>query len=42
MSDGTPDRLMHSWVLRAASGSEVALTVRHPRCGEIATTLKLN
>ncbi len=42
MSDGTPDRLMHSWVVRASLGTEILLTVRHPRCGEIATTLKLN
>jgi hypothetical protein len=42
MSDGTPDRLMHSWVVRASHGAEVALTVRHPRCGEVRATLKLN
>ena len=42
MSDGTPDRVMHSWIVRASRGTEVALTVRHPRCGEVLTTLKLN
>lgn len=42
MSDGTPDRVMHSWVVRASRGTEVALMVRHPRCGEVSTTLKLN
>jgi hypothetical protein len=42
MSDGTPDRLLHSWVVRASHGAEVALTVRHPRCGEVSATLKLN
>jgi hypothetical protein len=42
MSDGTPDRLMHSWVVRAGRGTDVVLTVQHPRCGEVATTLKLN
>jgi hypothetical protein len=42
MSDGTPDRLMHSWVVRASHGAEVSLTVRHPRCGEVSATLKLN
>ena len=41
MSDGTPDRLMHSWIVRASRGADVTLTVRHPRCGEVSTTLKL-
>ncbi|MFM9123299.1 MAG: hypothetical protein ACKOQX_10660, partial [Actinomycetota bacterium] len=39
MSDGTPDRLMHTWVVRATRGTEISLTVRHPRCGEVATKL---
>ncbi|NDA97236.1 MAG: hypothetical protein EBY08_05040, partial [Actinobacteria bacterium] len=42
MSDGTPDRVMHSWIVRASRGTEVALTVRHPRCGEVAKNLKLS
>jgi len=41
MSDGTPDRLMHSWVVRASRDTQVTLTVRHPRCGEVSATLKL-
>jgi len=40
-SDGTPDRVLHSWLVRGNKGTNVTLTVRHPRCGETTTTLTL-
>ena len=41
-SDGTPDRVLHTWLVRASRGTEITLTARHPRGGEVATKLKLN
>jgi hypothetical protein len=33
MSDGTPDRVRHEWIVSAAPGSEVEVEVRHERAG---------
>ena len=41
-SDGTPDRVLHTWLVRANRGTEITLTARHPRGGEATTALKLN
>jgi hypothetical protein len=41
MSDGTPDRLAHRFVVRAAAGTTVEITARHPRCGLATTRLRL-
>ena len=37
--DGTPDRVLASWVVRAAPGTELIVTVEHPRAGRVTTTL---
>jgi hypothetical protein len=39
--DGTPDRLLATWVVRAEPGAEVAVTVRHDRAGTATATITL-
>ena len=39
MSDGTPDRHLHTWTIRATSGTSVRLTASHQRAGTVTTTL---
>lgn len=39
--DGTPDRVLATWVVRAASGSELTVTVEHPRAGRVGQTITL-
>ena len=39
--DGTPDRLLVTWIVEAAVGTEVELTARHDRAGAARTALKL-
>lgn len=41
-NDGTPDRVLASWIVRASRGATVEVIVDHPRCGQVATTLTLN
>ena len=41
MSDGTPDRLSHRWVVRAPAGTTVRVTARHPRCGVTSAEVRL-
>ena len=36
--DGTPDRPLATWVVRAEPGTEVVVTVRHDRAGRAETT----
>ena len=40
-NDGTPDRVLAAWTVRAAAGAQVEVTVDHPRCGRVATTVDL-
>jgi len=39
--DGTPDRVLASWVVRGDAGSEVAIAVSHQRAGTVRTTVML-
>ena len=41
MSDGTPDRTRHEWVVSAAVGTEVDVDVRHPRAGRVSARVVL-
>lgn len=36
MSDGTPDRVRHEWVVSATAGTEIEVVVRHPRAGRVS------
>jgi Zinc carboxypeptidase len=40
-NDGTPDRVLATWTVRAASGSRLDVVVDHPRCGSVTTDLTL-
>jgi hypothetical protein len=40
-NDGTPDRHLHSWVVRAAAGTTVTVTASHERAGTTGTTVTL-
>jgi hypothetical protein len=39
--DGTPDRVLTSWVVRASAGTNVQVTARHPRAGTATVTVEL-
>lgn len=41
-NDGTPDRVLASWTVRAARGATVEVVVDHPRCGQVTTDITLN
>ena len=41
MSDGTPDRHLHTWLVRGRAGSTLAVTATHPRAGTATTTVTL-
>ncbi|MFM8957103.1 MAG: M14 family metallopeptidase, partial [Actinomycetota bacterium] len=41
MSDGTPDRHLHTWLVRATSGTTFTITVSHQRAGTVSTTVTL-
>ncbi|MFZ9383148.1 MAG: M14 family metallopeptidase [Ilumatobacteraceae bacterium] len=41
MSDGTPDRARHEWVVSARPGSVVEVDVRHPRTGRVTGRVTL-
>jgi hypothetical protein len=41
MSDGTPDRHLHSWLVRAPSGTSLTITATHQRAGTVSTTITL-
>ena len=40
-NDGTPDRALATWVVRAPAGSEVHLTASHQRAGRVEATVVL-
>lgn len=39
--DGTPDRVLTSWTLRAVPGTTVRVTARHPRAGKVSAEIRL-
>ncbi len=39
--DGTPDRTLATWVVTCAPGTEVVITVEHPRAGSVVARLLL-
>jgi Zinc carboxypeptidase len=39
--DGTPDRVLASWVVRAPAGTEVTVAVSHQRAGSLTVTVPL-
>jgi hypothetical protein len=41
MSDGTPDRHLHTWLVRAPSGTALRLTASHQRAGTVSTVVTL-
>jgi murein tripeptide amidase MpaA len=41
LNDGTPDRALHTWVVRAAPGAEVTVTADHQRAGRATATITL-
>ena len=41
MSDGTPDRHLQTWLVRARSGTKLMLTASHQRAGTVSTTITL-
>lgn len=41
LSDGTPDRHLHTWLVRAGSGTKLVLTASHQRAGTASTTITL-
>ncbi|HWL43918.1 MAG TPA: M14 family metallopeptidase [Ilumatobacter sp.] len=40
--DGTPDRALVSWTVRAPAGTELTVTATHPRAGTVAATVVLD
>lgn len=40
-NDGSPDRVLASWTVRAPSAAELGVTVRHPRAGARQTSITL-
>jgi hypothetical protein len=42
MVDGTPDRVLVQWTVRAAAGATVEVTVTHPRAGRSAIAIPLS
>jgi hypothetical protein len=40
-SDGTPDRTLHEWLVKAPRGTTLTLTAAHQRAGTVTTTLTL-
>lgn len=41
LNDGTPDRALHTWVVRAPAGTQIDLTAEHPRAGRARMSLTL-
>lgn len=41
MSDGTPDRVRHEWIVSAASGTEIEVEARHVRAGRTSVRMVL-
>lgn len=40
-SDGTPDRALHSWLVRGKRGDAVTITAAHQRAGTVTTSVTL-
>ena len=40
-NDGTPDRVLAAWVVRAAPDTEVSVQVGHPRAGTRHVSLRI-
>ena len=40
-SDGTPDRTLHEWLVKAPRGTTLTLTAAHQRAGTVSTTVTL-
>ena len=40
-NDGTPDRVLTAWTVRAPAGTEVVIEARHQRAGTARATLRL-
>ena len=40
-NDGTPDRVLASWTVRAPAGTSVVVEVAHPRAGRVSATVPL-
>ena len=40
-NDGTPDRNLTSWVVRAGAGTQITFTAGHDRAGTVTTTVTL-
>ena len=40
-NDGTPDRNLTSWVVRAGAGTQITFTASHDRAGTVTTTITL-
>ncbi|MFM7047172.1 MAG: M14 family metallopeptidase [Actinomycetota bacterium] len=41
MSDGTPDRRLHTWMIRAKSGTVLTVSASHQRAGSVSASLTL-
>jgi hypothetical protein len=41
MSDGTPDRHLHTWLVRAPSGTVLSLRASHQRAGTVTSSITL-
>ncbi len=41
LNDGTPDRLLHTWVVRGQAGTDVTITASHRRAGTVSATITL-
>ena len=39
MNDGTPDRVLVTWTVRAAAGTELTLSAHHARAGSVTATV---
>jgi hypothetical protein len=40
-SDGTPDRVMHTWLVRGKKGQTITLTATHQRAGTAVASVVL-
>ena len=41
LTDGTPDRALHTWIVRAAAGTTVTVTATHRRAGTVQASVDL-
>jgi hypothetical protein len=41
MSDGTTDRHLHTWIVRAKKGTVLTVSASHQRAGSVSTTITL-